>query len=204
MRTVLEKTWPELDVAAAYDDFAARYTPRCAEELLRPTPALEALARCVTEAQAAASYRALASYTGDAELRALFLRMAADEARHYTHFRNAFDDQNEREEHGALKRLQIVVARTLLVRDEDLAFAFAALQSHWRAPPPFEPLQHYSHYLLRVREIFHDHFPIGAATAMLMRPVFGASPLGQRLSQLVMRALRLQASAFALPHSPPA
>ena len=175
MRDQLARHWPDFDLEAAYAQFASSYVPRCDASLLRPTPALEALARCVTEAQAAASYRALASYCPDLET--MFLGMAADEARHYSQFRRAFERHNATEKHGRLRRLQIVVERLLLVRDEDLPLGFAALNEHWRQPPPFVR-QDYAGYLKRMFERLWWHFPFRAAGRMLTQPI-GPSGSGE-------------------------
>lgn len=174
MRERLEEVWPEFDLSAACADFTRCYLPRCDASLLRPTPALEALARCVTESQAAGSYRALASYTRDAELAAMLRRMAADEARHYSYFRRAFEQHNEREQHGPLKRFQVVVARSLLVRDEDLPLAFSSLNNHWSSPQPFVR-QSYAGYLKLLAVLMRDHFPMMATARMLMKPVAGGT-----------------------------
>src|SRR3954467_14962941 len=101
MREQIARFWPEFDLDAAYVDFTARYVPRCDISLLRPTPALEALARCVTEAQAAGSYRALAWHCRhkSENLQSVFVGMAADEARHYSYFRRTFERYNAVEKH---------------------------------------------------------------------------------------------------------
>jgi rubrerythrin len=192
MRERVERLWPEFDFTTAYESFTRRYVPRCDASLLRPTPALEALARCVTEAQAAASYRALASYTQDAALAETFLGMAADEARHYAYFRRAFDRHNEGEKQGSFKRIQVVVARTLLVQDEDLALAFASLNDHWKAAPPFVREADYAAYLRLVRYLMPHHFPVIAATRMLLKPVFGGTWLETLATSTVPDLLRRQ------------
>jgi rubrerythrin len=192
MRTQLEQLWPEFEVEQAYAEFTRSYVPRCDVALLRPTPALEALARCVTEALASASYRALASYTSGPHLKAMFLGMAADEARHYSYFRRAFERYNEREKHQRLKRLQVVVTRSLLVRDEDLPIAFASLNEHWTSRPPFEQ-EDYAGYLRLVAHLVRNHFPVTAAARMLMQPVAA----GTWLEKLAIPAI-----ARILPSSP--
>jgi hypothetical protein len=189
MREGVEQLWPELDFAQAYAEFRARYEPRCDAALLRPTPAFEALARCVTEAQSAASYRALGSYTADSPLAATFFEMAADEARHYSYFRRAFAAHNEREQHGIARRLQVVIARTLLVRDEDLAVSFRFLGSHWKSAPPFAPMD-YDRYLELLSDVMETHFPIMAAARMLMKPVAGGTWLEDLATSFVAPFLR--------------
>jgi hypothetical protein len=194
MRQRIEQLWPELDFARAYAEFRKRYEPRCEASLLRPTPALEALARCVTEAQAAASYRALASYVLDPELAATFLAMAADEVRHFSYFRRTFERHNDCERHRMLKRLRIVVERTLLVRDEDLAVGFSCLDAHWTKPPPFAPLD-YQRYLELLGEVMQQHFPMLAAARMLMQPVTGGTWLEDVATVFVPPFLRFEFGA---------
>lgn len=189
LRIQVEELWPEFDLDGAYAEFTRSYVPRCDASLLRPTPALEALARCVTEAGASASYRALASYTGCPRLKAMFLGMAADEARHYSYFRRTFERHNQRENHGRIKRLQVVMARTLLVRDEDLPIAFSSLKMHWTSPPPFVQ-EDYAGYLRLVAHLVRRHFPITAASRMLMQPVAGGTWLETLATAAIPRILR--------------
>jgi hypothetical protein len=196
MRERVERLWPEFDFATAYAGFTRRYALRCDTSLLRPTPALEALARCVTEAQAAASYRALASYTQDAALAETFLGMAADEARHYAYFR-AFERHNEAEKQRSLTRIRTVVARTLMVQDEDLALAFSSLNYNWKAAPPFAREADYAAYLRLVRYLMPHHFPVIAATRMLLKPVFGGTWLEKLATSTVPDLLRRQFLDFA-------
>jgi hypothetical protein len=196
MREQVERYWPEFDYARAYASFTCRYLPRCDASLLRPTPGLEALARCVTEAGAAASYRALASYTRDPALAETFLGMAADEARHYAYFRRAFERHNETEKQGTLKRIRVMVARTLLVQDEDIALGFSSLNDHWNAPPPFVREDH-DGYLRLLRYLMPHHFPVIAASRMLLKPVFGGTWLEKLATSTVPDLLRRQFLDFA-------
>jgi hypothetical protein len=170
VREVLRSGWPAFDWSAAYVEFTSRYAPRCDASLLRPTPALEALARCVTETQAATYYRALADYSQDTALKALLQRMAADEARHYAAFRRAFLRHNEALGHGILERLRLVVARNRLVREEDLAIAFGSIDAHWRGSRPFAA-QDYRGFLDAASRMMRRHFPVRAAARMIVKPI---------------------------------
>jgi len=190
MREQVERIWPEFDYATAYASFTRSYVPRCDAALLRPTPGLEALARCVTEAQAAASYRALASYSEGA-LAQMFLGMAADEARHYAYFRRAFERHEEKEKHGSFTRLRVIVARTLLVQQEDLALGFSTLNDHWTEPPPFVR-EDYAGYLRLLRYLMPHHFPIIAVTRILLKPVFAGGVLEKVATSAVPDLLRRQ------------
>jgi hypothetical protein len=172
LRGEIARRWPAFDHAAAQRTFMQKYAPLCDAALLRPTAALEALARCVTEAQAAAGYRALASFAQEPALSETFARMAADEARHYSRFRRAFDERASA--HGRIDRLRLVLSRTLLVRDEDLALAFASLAPHWTSPPPFE-LPSYAAYLDAVEVQLSEHIPTLALARMLLKPIVGGA-----------------------------
>jgi rubrerythrin len=199
MREQIERIWPEFDYDAAYAAFARRYVPRCDVTLLRPTPALESLARCVTEAHAAGAYRALAGHCAGrgVELPALFLRMAAHEARHYSYFRRTFERYNAVERQPPLRRLRVVLARALLVRDEDLPLGFAVLNAHWREPPPFQRLS-YRRYQRRIGQVMRDNFPVEATLRMLLK-VIGARP---RMEQWLAATLpRLLGRRPARPRS---
>jgi hypothetical protein len=190
VRDVLRSEWPAFDWSAAYAEFTARYAPRCEASLLRPTPALEALARCVTETEAAAGYRALAAYSQDVALRALLHRMAADEARHYAAFRQAFLRHNQAREHGILERLRLVIARNRLVRDEDLAIAFDSIGAHWRGARPFAALD-YRGFLGAVGgAMLQRHFPLRAAARMFVKPITEGGWLAPLLLAGLPRLLR--------------
>jgi len=94
----------------------------------------------------------------------MFLAMAPDEARPLRIFRRTFERHNQRENHGRIRRLQVIVARTVLVRDEDLPIAFSSLNRNWTSPPPFAQ-EDYAGYSRLVGDLMRDHFPIIAGLA---------------------------------------
>jgi hypothetical protein len=170
MRSFVESTWPA--------EFSALYIPRCATEKLRPSVGLEALARCVTETQATMVYRCLASYTKDPDLKVLLKRMSADEARHFRKFKDLHLLHQSAERNSLLKRVRTLLARSELVRDEDLALAFAPLNGAWKCPPPFSPWS-YAAFLEATAQVMKQHFPFKEAQRMLFTPL--------RTSSLVWR-----------------
>lgn len=109
MATFVKAAWPEFDWHAAYDDFLAIYTPQCSTTLLRPTPAQEALARCVTECQASMIYKCIASYTTDDDLAAMLTELSKDEVRHYKVFRDIFDQYDCIEKNSFLAKSKILL-----------------------------------------------------------------------------------------------
>lgn len=169
-RRYVQALWPTFDWEGGYEIFLSYYRPCCRNERLRPTPALEALARCVTETQAAMIYRCIAAYTHDAELKRLFTGMSQDEVRHYAYFRDVFHDIDQRERNAFFTKAAIVIGRSELVKTEDLALAFQPLNACWRNPKPFGELT-YRQFLAATGRIMATHLPFEAAKRMLVRPL---------------------------------
>jgi hypothetical protein len=166
----LGRIWPEFNWDEAYSDFYRIYEPRCRTEELRKTPGLEALARCVTETEAAMFYRCISNYTNDHELKSLMNKMSKDEIKHYTKLRKAFEYYNKEEGNGFLRRSLVVFRRSQLVRDEDIAIAFSHLSMAWKGPKPFPELT-YSDFLKRMSYVMKDNFPVEEAKRMLFEPL---------------------------------
>jgi hypothetical protein len=175
-RQYVEKTWPEFDWKHGYKLFLCHYRPRCDYKLLRPSPALEALARCVTETEATMMYRCLGSYAVDRDVKSLMKKLGSDEVRHYTYFRDVFDRYDKMEKNSFWLKARTIIGRSALVRDEDLALAFMPLNSCWRGRMPFEKMT-YNGFLIRTSMIIEQHFPFEAAKRMLFRPLGKGSRL---------------------------
>lgn len=190
-REYVARTWPEFDWQRGYARFIAAYGPRCDHELLRPSPALEALARCVTETETAMIYRCLADYARDAELAAMLRGMSADEVRHYGYFRRIFERYDARERNTTWRKARTLVARSQLVRDEDVRLAFLPLNSCWRGPQPFAPLD-FEEYLELAAQVMAEHFPFEEAQRMLFRPLRNGRWFERRLVWLLGRIVRRQ------------
>jgi hypothetical protein len=169
-KAYLGSMWPEFDWASGYQVFLEHYAPRCDSRLLRPSPGLEALARCVTETEATMIYRCIGSYTGDPRLRALMKRLSTDEVRHYAYFRDIFDRHERIAKNSLWRKASTVVGRSKLVRDEDIALAFRPLNSCWKSRMPFEPMS-YAEFLSAAGMVMRQHFPFEPAKRMLFRPL---------------------------------
>lgn len=183
----VQRTWPEFDWQHAFASFSARYLPQCTYALLRPTPGLEALARCVTETAATMTYRCMSVYTKDPELRALMRRLSSDEVRHYRYFRRLHLVCNDREEIGFLQRARTVLGRSELVRDEDLFMAYEPINTAWRSRPPFQ-LWSYEEFRRASAAIVRAHLPMREAKRMMLSPLKSESLLA-RLALLALGAL---------------
>ena len=90
LREHVEATWPEFDWNAAYREFNDQYRPCSGLRGRHATAAHEALGLCVTAAQAAVFYRALAHGADEPALRDLARRAARDHAGYFDFFRALF------------------------------------------------------------------------------------------------------------------
>ncbi len=196
MRSFVERTWQDFDWDRGFAEFSTLYIPQCATEKLRPSIGLEALARCVTETQAAMMYRCLASYTTDTDLKALLKRMSADEARHFRRFKDLHLLHQTTERNSLLTRVRTVMARSELVRDEDLALAFTPLNGAWRCPPPFSPWS-YAALLEATAQVMRQHFPFTEARRMLFIPLRTTSLLWRMGSPIAAKAVSRQFLRYA-------
>lgn len=170
MKEYVEKKWPDYQWDLGFEEFSQLYIPQCITEKLRQSIGLEALARCVTETEAAMIYRCLASYSTDPQLKGLLERMSTDEVRHYREFRNLHRRYEAIEENSFMSKARTLLARSELVRDEDIALAFSPLNRHWLSTPPFEPWS-YDKYLGFTAGVMKDHFQFKEAKRMLFHPI---------------------------------
>jgi hypothetical protein len=88
LRDYLEATWPEFEWSAAYEEYCESRRPRL-ERIVGA--ALGALGQCVTAAQAAVFYRALARSADDPALRVLAHEAARDHGECFDYFRALFE-----------------------------------------------------------------------------------------------------------------
>lgn len=184
LRAQVERVWPEFQWEAAYARFRASYVPRCDTGRLRSSLGLEALARCVTETEASMIYRCISRYAADPDLAALMKRLSADEIRHYRRFRLLHEKCQAGERVGFLRRARTLIARSELVREEDLALAFEPLNAMWTLPPPF-PVWTYRQFLAAAGQVMRAHFSFEEAKRMLFRPLRDDIP-GGRLGMAVL------------------
>ena len=188
-KSYVTNTWPGFDWDSAYQQFFKNYQPRCHWENLRRTPALEALTRCVTEAETTMFYRCVEDYARSNQLKELMRQMSKDEARHFGVFRRVFDSYDQVENNSFLKKAQLLVRRSQLIRDEDLAMAFEYLNSSWKSPKPFQELS-YQAFIVRAGEVMSVHFPFEQAKRMLLKPLRTEGKLNRLAVELVSTLVR--------------
>lgn len=189
LRAYVEELWPELDWEAAQRDHLARIPRRSTDHLLH-SRALEALARCVTQAQASAMYRCLAAYTSDPQLREMLRALSGDALRHYQEFERIRVRCEALERPSLYSKGRTIVERSARVRARDVAAAFRSIQVGWRSAPPFEPLS-YARFLSRARPVLKRHFGFDVTLRLMLRPLEPSqdSVLHRYLASAVSRSL---------------
>lgn len=169
LRAYVEATWPEFDWNAAYHEFYESYRPLSGLDGLRARVAREALGLCVTEAQAALFYRALANSADEPQLRALARRAACDHAAFFDFFRAHFERRKRIERVGFAAALRTVIAVCRSARDHDVATAFQALGRNWTGAA-IVPGLGYPEYRRRMAQLLQRHAAPGLVERLLFRP----------------------------------
>jgi hypothetical protein len=165
----VEAIWPEFDRNSAWEEFDAAYRPRSGLDARDDGPALEALGACVSAAQAALFYRALAAGAEEPALRALARRAAGEHAGHFDCFRALFERCRRTGRPGFLASWRTAFAVGRSSRDGDVAAAHQALGGNWRGAPVVPALA-YPEYRQRVVQFVRRHAAPGAVERLLLRP----------------------------------
>lgn len=169
LREYIEATWPEFDWNAAYQDFHASYCPHSGLEGRNGEIALAALGLCVTSAQAALFYRALANSADEPALRALARRAASDHAGFFDYFRALFERCKQFKRIGFTATWRTVIAVSRSARDHDVATALQVLGDNWNGAP-IVPSLGYSQYRERMMQSIRRHAALGPVERLLFRP----------------------------------
>ncbi|HET9404428.1 MAG TPA: hypothetical protein VFO57_07600 [Burkholderiales bacterium] len=169
LREYIEATWPEFDWSAAYQEFCEPYRPRSGLEKRDSGAALEALALCVTAAQAAMFYRALANSADEPALRALARNAACGHAGHFDYFRALFERCKRSGRVGFAATWRTVIAVSRCAREHDVASAFQALGQNW-SRAPVVPALGFPEYRERMARLIQRHAAPGTVERMLFRP----------------------------------
>ena len=186
MRAYIERVWPQYQWDSAYQGFIAQYGPLCTTEQLRPTPAREMLARCVTECEAAVLYRTLSNLARDPLAKHLFLQMYEDEISHYKFFFRWFRILRERENLSTLTVFTDTVTRQQKAKQEDIGTALSHVNAGFGGgnAMPFAPLEEHSLSIM-AKVAIEDHFPFETARAMMLKPLRACSGAGKPLANAV-------------------
>jgi hypothetical protein len=184
MRAYMQRVWPQYGWGKAYAGFIRQYAPLCSAEFMRPTPALEMLARCVTECEAAVLYRTLANFAHDPLAKQLFTQMYEDEVAHYKYFFRWFRILREREQLGAFTVFGETLARQRKAQNEDVGIALTHVNAGFAnlsRPMPFVQLEE-STLSGMAKVAIEDHFPFETARAMMLKPLRACSGWGKPLA----------------------
>jgi hypothetical protein len=175
LRRYVRTAWPDFDWDAAYRHFLADYTPLCTLDQLAHTRALEMAARCVVETGTAAFYRMLSEHSREPVLKQLTARISADEVRHYKHFYRYFLRYRALERPSRAAVLRILWGRASEIESED---AFHAFKSVFLVRNPDTEFQRsdYTAYVDGISKLARNHFPLGMAVKMLLKPL-GLNPV---------------------------
>jgi hypothetical protein len=168
LRQYVEKTWPELDWAAAYEQCRSAVESDGGMGPRKPTAAHEALAHCVAATQSGVFYRTVARWADDAQLREMAAGMAREEALSFGHFRTAYERRARAQRFGVISAWRTASACMRGARDLHLAVAFRALGAQCRAQVPF-PVLEYPEFLTRMRAVIECHAGLGTAERILLR-----------------------------------
>jgi hypothetical protein len=174
-REYLHARWPDFNWDKAFAMYYAN-EPKASTDHLHPSPALEAMSRCVTESQTAMVYIALSRYTSDPSLKALLRRMSADEVRHYKIFLHAYRRHVSSEKVNLIGKIHALLRRSNLVVTKDIYPAFSGIENGWASSPPWMPLT-YSRFLSAAGEMMKRYFPVRTATHLLFQPFDLRDPL---------------------------
>jgi hypothetical protein len=169
LRAYIEAVWPEFDWAAAYEDFCNGYGQRPGRAVGRTSPALEAVARCALESQAAVFYRAVAASADDPALRELARAAARDHGGCFEVFRSLFERCARRQPVGFAAGCRAVLESSRAARDIDVAAAFHPLAAHWYGTPTVTDLG-YQEFLARMAQLIGRHAELGRFERLLFSP----------------------------------
>ena len=169
LREYVEATWPEFDWNAAYHEYYECHRPRAGLESGHGGLALEALGLCVTAAQAALFYRALANSADEPALRALEREAACDHAGFFDYFRALYERCQQFQRVGFTATWRTVIAISRSARDHDVAAAFQALAPNWKGAAIVPGLD-YPEYRKRMAQLIKRHAGLGPVERLLFRP----------------------------------
>jgi hypothetical protein len=200
-RDYVAALWPDFDWDAAFRDYR-RCIPRHTTAHLQPSRAQEALARCVTETQAAMMYRCMADYTEEPHLAELLRSMSRDEVRHYKQFQRMLERHDPFERPGLYRKGRTILERSALVRKRDLALVFDTLNAHWRCALPPVPVLTYREFLALARSVMQRHYPFEEMLRMILRPLLRDTMAGRYLAPVVARTLVESFDEDARPAGP--
>ena len=174
LRTWVEYAWPGFDWDLTFKGFLAEYSLLCRMDALRPTPALEMVARCVIETGTATLYQTLLDLAHEPVLREIVRRIHDDEVRHFKYFLRFFRRYQNVEHLSRWSIAQALLARVREVQSEDADCAMRHVVRQ-RAPAIGADPEHADEWILAASRQLQQACSYDQAARMLLTPL-GLSP----------------------------
>lgn len=122
---------------------------------IRGSRAGELIARCMVETGTSSYYSALAEAAEEPVLKAVCLKIAADELRHYKLFYTYLKGYLEQENMGLFGRMRVALGRISETEDDELACAYYAANAELGTP--YDRLRYSREYLSRAYGYYRHH-----------------------------------------------
>jgi rubrerythrin len=134
LRKWAELADPSFDFDRCFKDFTTGYSlPQNVKASVRGSRTGELIARCVVETGTSSYYTAIAESTEEPVLKAVCLKIAADELRHYKLFYTYLKQYLVKENIGRVKRFSVALGRITESEDDELSYAFFAAHNDGQA-----------------------------------------------------------------------
>lgn len=193
LREYVEATWPEFDWSAGYAEFHRPCEVRARVVSGRAGAALEVLACCVAETQAAVFYRALARAADEPTLRGLMREAASAHAGFFDYFRELFERRKRRERVGCAATWRMLRGACRAAREFHVRAAFDALAHNWSGQRTVPDLA-YGEFVQRLAYLVGRHAALGRVERFLFRPWLAP----ERTAPAALPAPESRAPLFAL------
>jgi hypothetical protein len=168
LRQYVEKTWPEFDWTAAFEQCRGAMASDGGMGPHKATAAHEALAHCVAATESGVFYRSVARWADDPRLREMAASMAHEETLSFGHFRAAYERRARVQRLGLVAAWRATQACMRAAKDLHLATAFRAITAQCGPNVPF-PIIDYAEFLRRMRAVIERHGNLGTAERILLR-----------------------------------
>lgn len=174
---------PTFDFAARFGQFQDGFRiPVDSSQSIRGSRAGELVARCVVEVGTSSYYTSLAGAADEPVLKAICLRIAGDEFRHYKLFYTHLKRYADIERPSTFARLRVAVGRMLESDDDELAYAYYAANN---AGEPYQRRPNADAYAMRAYRFYRPDV-VERGVAMTFKAA-GINPQG-RMARLASRA----------------
>ncbi len=166
---------PDFDFEDSFRRFTEGFRlPLEATRSVRGSRAGELVARCIVEVGTSSYYMALSEGAEEPVLKAICLKIAADEFRHYKLFYTHLKRYLERDGVGRLRRLMVALGRIHETEDDELAYAYYAAN----APDEAYARRRFTNAYIARAYAFYKPRHIERAVAMTLKAA-GLPPRGR-------------------------